>query len=318
MCATGVNTIKFNVIQNVKKIIFTENKVVLGPIVYAIYVTPLFDLHNLTNFADDNFIIRWNNGIPGLEVDLQASLKAITKWLRGSGLTVNESKTELCLFHQLDQPRITINLFGSEIKSLSSINILGVLFDSKMQWSAHVSKTILKANRALCAIRHIKNYFTKDELCTFLTANFYSILFYNSEIWHIPTLNPQSKQLSLAASAKAFKLCIKDYTVLYSYENIHTLTKRATPQQLSTFKHAILLFKLYNKTMSTSDWVKFNFQQILTSRQTNFMVIQNNNYKIGNNLLCNRLTHLNNKIPLYWFSLPFEKFKLNCKEKFLK
>ncbi len=290
---------------------------ILGPILYAIYVTPLFDHHKLTNFADDNFIIRWNDDIPGLVVDLQASLKAITKWLRGSGLTVNESKTELCLFHRLDQPHITINLFGSEIKSLDFINVLGVLFDSKLQWSAHISKTILKANRALCAIRLIKNYFTKDELRTLLTANFYSILFYNSEIWHIPTINPHSKQLLLASSAKALKLCIKDHSILYSYENIHSLTKRATPQQLSTFKHAILLFKLYNNSMSTSDWVKLNFQQIITSRQTNFMIVQTRNYKIGNNLLCNRLTLLNNKIPLSWLSLPFERFKLNCKEKFL-
>jgi hypothetical protein len=83
--------------------------------------------------AENNFIIRWNNSIPGLVVvDLQASLKAITEWLRGSGLTVNKSKTELCFFHRLDQPLITINLFGLEIKSLSSINVLVVLFDTKM------------------------------------------------------------------------------------------------------------------------------------------------------------------------------------------
>jgi hypothetical protein len=31
---------------------------ILGPIVYATYVSPLFDLHNLTNFADDNLIIK--------------------------------------------------------------------------------------------------------------------------------------------------------------------------------------------------------------------------------------------------------------------
>jgi hypothetical protein len=30
---------------------------ILGPILYAIYVSPLFDLTNLTNFADNNFII---------------------------------------------------------------------------------------------------------------------------------------------------------------------------------------------------------------------------------------------------------------------
>jgi hypothetical protein len=66
------------------------------------YVTPLFDLHSLTNFANDNYIIRWNSHRPGFIVDLEGSLEAITKWLRGSGLTVNQSKTELCLFHRLD------------------------------------------------------------------------------------------------------------------------------------------------------------------------------------------------------------------------
>ena len=30
---------------------------ILGPILYAIYVSPLFDLADLSNFADDNFIL---------------------------------------------------------------------------------------------------------------------------------------------------------------------------------------------------------------------------------------------------------------------
>jgi hypothetical protein len=44
----------------------TVQRSILGPIPYAIYLTPSFDLHNLINFAEDNFIIRWNNSIPGL------------------------------------------------------------------------------------------------------------------------------------------------------------------------------------------------------------------------------------------------------------
>ena len=32
---------------------------VLGPILYAIFVSPLFDLTQLTNFVDDNFCIEW-------------------------------------------------------------------------------------------------------------------------------------------------------------------------------------------------------------------------------------------------------------------
>ena len=115
---------------------------ILGPIIYVIYVSPLFDLHKLTNFADDNFIIRWSRHMPALIADLEESLEAITKWLRGSGLAVNESKTELCLFHRLEQPNLKIKIFNSEIKSQVSMNVLGVLFDSKLQWSAQVATTV--------------------------------------------------------------------------------------------------------------------------------------------------------------------------------
>jgi hypothetical protein len=137
----------------------------------------------------------------------------------------------------------------------------------------------MKANRALCAVRLIKKYFNGDELRTLLTSNFFSVRYYNSEIWHLQSLNQHSKQLLIAASAKALKLCFKSQPVLFSYNDIHTLTKRATPPQLQTYKHAILLFRLYNSINATSDWVRLNFQQTLTSRQMNFIITQTNNFK---------------------------------------
>ena len=33
---------------------------ILGPILYAIYVSPLFDLTDLTNYANGNFAIKWS------------------------------------------------------------------------------------------------------------------------------------------------------------------------------------------------------------------------------------------------------------------
>ena len=72
---------------------------------YAVYVSPLFDLLKLTNFADDNFVIRWNNCMTALIRDLEKDLEIMTKWLRDSGLKVNEAKTELCLFHRFDHHR---------------------------------------------------------------------------------------------------------------------------------------------------------------------------------------------------------------------
>ena len=290
---------------------------ILGPILYAMFVSPLFDLHDLTNFADDNFIIRWSSCRAGLRTDIERTLESISVWLKGSGLAVNESKTELCLFHRLDQPSMSITLSDSQIKSKCTMNILGVTFDSKLQWSAQVSNAIIKANRSLCAIKLIKKYFRKDELRTLLTSNFYSILYYNSEIWHIPSLNQNSKHLLLSASARALKLCNKNYSNDHSYIALHKLNKRATPNQFLIYKHALILFKLYNCINTTTDWINLNFQQILTSRQTNFIISRDNNYKIGSNLICNRLTVLNTLIPLEWLTLSFGSFKLKCKDKFL-
>ena len=48
---------------------------VLGPILYALFVSPLFDLTQLTNFADDNFYLEWNTNLVELIENLEKSLK---------------------------------------------------------------------------------------------------------------------------------------------------------------------------------------------------------------------------------------------------
>ena len=58
---------------------------ILGPILYALFVSPLFDLTQITNFADDNFYVEWNADLGALIVNLEKTLEMITKWLRESG-----------------------------------------------------------------------------------------------------------------------------------------------------------------------------------------------------------------------------------------
>ena len=56
----------------------------------------------------------------------------MTKWLRDSGLKVSKSKIELCLFHRFDHHLITLSLNGSYITSSTCMNVLGIMFDSKL------------------------------------------------------------------------------------------------------------------------------------------------------------------------------------------
>ena len=162
---------------------------VVGPILYAIYVAPLFDLTDLSNFADNNFALTWSP-IKVTASNLMTKRQTlITQWLKDSGLKVNENKTELCLFFtKKTPPPLEIIVNNTPIKLMQIMNVLGVNFDSKLNWSKHISLQINKANKALHAIKMTKKYFCQTKILTLLTANFYSILYYNSEMWQIPTL----------------------------------------------------------------------------------------------------------------------------------
>ena len=82
-----------------------------------------------------------------------------------------------------------MNINGNLVQTKNEINFVGITFDSKLQWNTQVINTISKANKALNAISLIQKYFHQDELLKLVTANFYSKLYYNSEVWQIPTLN---------------------------------------------------------------------------------------------------------------------------------
>ena len=72
----------------------------------------------------------------------------------------SEKKTELCLFHRKIPPVITILVGGQLVKSSNQMNVLGVMFDSTLNWAQHVNKVLMKANSTKYAIRMIANYST--------------------------------------------------------------------------------------------------------------------------------------------------------------
>ena len=79
---------------------------ILGPILYAIFVSPVFDQEDLFAFADDTFILRMGTNVSFAVNKMEVSIAAIIKWMRQSGLKINENKSEVCTFykHELVQP----------------------------------------------------------------------------------------------------------------------------------------------------------------------------------------------------------------------
>ena len=176
---------------------------------------------------------------------------------------------------------------------------------------------MLKANKALNAIRLIRKYFSSRELLQIITSNFYSILFYNSEIWYFPKLNQSLKHSIFATSAQALKMSLHYPSLTHSHYDLHKITQRATPNMYCKYKIAILLYKTFNNQIPYEEWLELNFLQINMSRQNNFMIKMCGNTSIGHNILTNKFHYINDQVPLDWFNKSMDAFKIACKNKFL-
>jgi hypothetical protein len=248
---------------------------------------------------------------------MENALIRISKWFKDSGLKVNNAKTDLCLFYKNDTAPITLTLGIEEIRSNKSMNVLGIMFDSKLTWSLQVSSAIMKATKALNAIKLIRRFFTTNEILKLLTSNFYSILYYNSEIWLIPTITQINKKLLLSASSNALKMAHNYRFPYMSFEALHRISNRATPTMFSHYKLALMLHFLYNTEVYTTEWIHLNVNHVITSRQTSFHINKTNNLNVGMNALANRLNLINDKIPLELLNKSYNSFKIECKKLFL-
>ena len=150
---------------------------ILGPVLYALFIRPLYKIQKITTFADDNYAVAIGKNKKTVLEELKKKVEIIIKWLKDSGLKVNESKTELCIFHRTENTEGRLVIDDAMIESKNEMNVLGITFDSKLQWTSQVSRAIKGANKSLQAIKLIRKYFTRNEIIQLLTSYFYSKLY---------------------------------------------------------------------------------------------------------------------------------------------
>jgi hypothetical protein len=62
---------------------------ILGPVMYALFIRPLYHLEKLATFPDDNYVIGYHKEKHLALRELGEKLMRIVKWLKDSGLKVN-------------------------------------------------------------------------------------------------------------------------------------------------------------------------------------------------------------------------------------
>ena len=167
-------------------------------------------------------------------------------------------------------------------------------------------------------IRRIAKYFSKEERSTLVTSLFYSKLYYGSEIWHLPERTTAQNKMIKNASANALRIITNEINIYHTHTEIHQMTKRALPDQLIKYKHALMMHKLFRQCMPDIEFMHLNFQANLNQRLSHHTFVKTQNYTVGNNILLNRMQCLNNTITKAMTDESFTSYKLKCKELFLK
>ena len=200
------------------------------------------------------------------------------------------------------------------------MNVLGVTFDSKMNWQIQVSNAIAKAQKALYTLKLIRKFFSHKEMRTLLDSYFYSVLYYNASIWLTPTVSHDLKHNLMSISANALRNCLKFNSLDVSFENIHKICKKSTPNQITLYQLSLNLYKslVFQDNVPTFEQITILDQNTSTRRQLMFELIKNNNVKIGLNTTANKLYPLNNVIGLDLINKNFVHFKKIMKIQFLK
>ena len=103
-----------------------------------------------------------------------------------------------------------------------------------------------------------------------------------------------------------------------THTEIHQLADRALPEKMSIYRHAVLLYKLFNNIICENEFVLLNFQLYDNERAQKLVFLKDQKYEAGKKILLNRFTELNNMIDKDWLNLSLETFKIKCKTIFLR
>lgn len=286
---------------------------ILGPVLFNYYMSPLIRSENMLAYADDSYIVKVGKTKTEALDGLQLRVIAAEQWMSGSGLKVNVSKTEMVVFHRHETGQGEIKIGEVTVKSKQSMNVLGIQFDNRLTWETHVEMAIKKSRSSLHAMRSLRKYFTNEEMVKLITANVYSVLYYGSQVWLLPNLKEKLYQKLFSTSGQILKIVDKNESFLA----LHKKFCRSTPKIFALYQTAVNLYQMVN-----DENVEFTNSlqtvQLTDRRNIRMSFVRNNKFKVGLNLLCNRLRSITNVIDKEWLNMNKKSFKLRCKMRIIQ
>jgi hypothetical protein len=293
---------------------------VLGPKLFSLYTRGLSDIieeagAKIVIYADDSYVICTERDKASLKSKIQEVLIMHQEWLRRHGMVVNTSKTEMVFFNQHDN--IEVEIDGVSIKSADEMNVLGVTFDRRMSWEAQLNRVVLNCQRIKPGLRYLKQRLSKKDFLQVVTSNYFSRLYYASEIWY-NVLSSSNKSRLSAIHHYPLRLVTDSlcYKKRVSNKKLAMLTLRASPIDLNNYKIAKLLISVINNVEPFVLFNEFLSHSVLERRKPNNpSFLDTSRLRIGRQSIANRVNSVAQQIKFPWLEVPLSVDTLRRKLK---
>ena len=215
---------------------------ILGPLLFNIFLNDIFyfirDV-SIANYADDNTPYTTEKNITSLLETLEGETNILIDWFRINEMKPNEDKCHLLV---INQENISVNLGNENIPCSSTVDLLGIKIDYKLNFNEHVSKLCKKGNQKLHALARVSKYMSKDKLRLIMRAFITSQFSYAPLTWmfHSRTLNNKINKIH----ERALRLVYDDENL--TFQELLDLDGSITIHHKNIQRLAIEMFKIKN------------------------------------------------------------------------
>ena len=227
---------------------------------------------------------------------LRKECETAINWFKTNKMIVNPDKFQsMIISSKKDLSKSVLNINCVELTMESSVKLLVIKLENKLNFEKHISNICKKASNQLNAICRLETFMRHKEKEAIINTFLYSNFNYDCLIWHFNSKKTQNKMEKIHESC--LKFLLNDYVSSYA-----ELREKSTSVLMETKRPRTMVYEIF-KTLNNLNPVfmkdTFHYSPNVTHKKHNLYIHTQNTTKFRNNSLRALGANIWNTLPEY-------------------